>query len=80
MRAIHRLRLYVQIGKRYQTAERRHRKVGTLFSLWTMWEFDEVRSVATGIILAFREQDETPESCISSMSAISSIIFTLIRT
>jgi hypothetical protein len=35
MRAIHRLQLYVHIGKRYQTTERRHRKVRALFSLWT---------------------------------------------
>jgi hypothetical protein len=55
MRAIHRLQLYVHIGKRYQTTERRHRKIRALFSLWTTCEFDEVRSVAARIILAFRE-------------------------
>jgi hypothetical protein len=61
IRAILRLQLYVHIGKRYQTTERRHRKVRALFSLLTTWEFDEVRSVATGIILAFREPYKNAE-------------------
>jgi hypothetical protein len=58
MRAIHRLQLYVQINTSYLESRKRHHKIKALFSLWTTWEFDEVRSLATGIVLAYRDPSE----------------------
>lgn len=51
LRAILRLQTYEQIRKSYGTWRKRKRRIRALFSRWTPWGFDEVRSVAEWIIL-----------------------------
>ena len=49
LRAFFRLQLYVVIRKLYGIGKGFKRKIRSLFSMWTTWEFDEVRSLAEWI-------------------------------
>ncbi|KAF1844395.1 uncharacterized protein K460DRAFT_317928 [Cucurbitaria berberidis CBS 394.84] len=53
LRAFFRLQLYRRIRELYGTGRNFKRRIRALFSLWTAWEFDEVRSVAEWIILEY---------------------------
>lgn len=52
-RAFFRLQLYTQMRELYGAGRNFKRKLRALFSLWTPWEFDEVRSVAEWIVLEY---------------------------
>ncbi|KAF7670739.1 hypothetical protein GT037_011190 [Alternaria burnsii] len=49
LRAFLRLQLYIEIRKLYGVKKSLKRKLRGLFSLWTTWEFDEVRSLVEWI-------------------------------
>ncbi|RYN29229.1 hypothetical protein AA0112_g7391 [Alternaria arborescens] len=49
LRAFLRLQLYIEIRKLYGARRSLKRKLRGLFSLWTTWEFDEVRSLVEWI-------------------------------
>ncbi|KAI4636783.1 hypothetical protein J4E93_010908 [Alternaria ventricosa] len=49
LRAFFRLQLYAVIRKLYGKGKGFKRKIRSLFSMWTTWEFDEVRSLAEWI-------------------------------
>jgi hypothetical protein len=49
LRAFLRLQLYIEIRKLYGVRRSLKRKLRGLFSLWTTWEFDEVRSLVEWI-------------------------------
>lgn len=49
LRAVLRLQLYAEMRKLYGARKSFTRKLRSLFSMWTTWEFDEVRSVAEWI-------------------------------
>ena len=53
LRAFFRLQLYTRIRELYGGGRNFKRRLRALFSLWTSWEFDEVRSVAEWMILEY---------------------------
>jgi hypothetical protein len=52
LRAFLRLQLYTEIRNLYGAIESFKRKLRSLFSLWTTWEFDELRSLAEWMKIA----------------------------
>jgi hypothetical protein len=71
LHAFFRLQLYTKIRKLYGARKSFKRKLRSLFSLWTTWEFDEVRSLAEWIKI---ERPSLPKHRAKSIRALFALV------